>query len=91
MTTTTDLAALVVRETPCEMMRRIAEETREEIRRLSGVATNLNNAITALEALPEPDQTKIKALRDQLTSVEAQLEQNRSALKNIEIDISMFC
>ena len=80
-----------VRESGCEMMRRIARETRDEIDRLNRRAGELGDTIDQLKAEPNPDEGKIKMLEQTLASVEKQIEDNRFSLENIEIDISQNC
>ena len=64
-------------EDPCAMMRRVAAESRAEIKRLQDLANGLRTSIAKLKAEPEPDLAKIKMLQATLTTVEKQIETTR--------------
>ena len=59
------------------MMRRVAAETRTEIKRLQARATGLRTSIAKLKAEPDPDVAKIKMLHATLATVEQQIETTR--------------
>ena len=78
-------------EDPCTMMRRVAAETRAEIKRLKDHADALRTLIEKLKAEPQPDQAKIKMLQATLTTVEKQIEDNEASLRDLEDVIRENC
>ena len=69
----------------------MAAGTKAEIKRLKDHADALRTSIEKLKAEPQPDQAKIKMLQATLTTVEKQIEDNETSLRDLDDVIRENC
>ncbi|MFI9206087.1 hypothetical protein [Streptomyces sp. NPDC053048] len=72
-------------------MRRLAEESQEEIDRTDQRIRDLEAKIESLQAQPDPPENEIQALKQTLDSLRTKLKDDRLALSTLEDVISENC
>ncbi len=78
-------------ESGCAMMKRVAKEQEEAIRRTRKRIDELEDKIASLSAQPHPDQQQIQALRQAVENLQAKVEEDERSLSDLQDVITENC
>jgi hypothetical protein len=76
---------------PCARVIRAAQQLRSRIKLNIEGACELRDSITALRAESRPDEAKIRLLEKELATVERQIREDQTGLREFELEIQLNC
>ncbi|MFF8262320.1 hypothetical protein [Streptomyces virginiae] len=78
-------------ETGCQLMKRLAKDLKESIKKGEKHADEVEGRIAQLEAQANPDQGQITAFKQTLEVIRKKIEDERTSLSDLEGVISENC